>query len=474
MSLLTATSICVFILHAEQTSIMMTDSAEKLTIDFSFQFLHDEQTTKHQHYFPIWSIYKDEYHLLNTSYKNNQFYVSFGLDSTYYLIGDENLFKEDTHAIHMEYNKFNHSSSMMSNLFCRINDTIKRLVVPNIDMHNFTHIKTDGFYEVHFATNNEWNLFNFSLTKTQINHEYNYVEFTNEYSNINYVSSNAMTEDIINDNFNNISFQFTNLVDTDIDNLSLLFEFNRSSNMIIKGAIDTFNFDMIYKEVISDKREIKNENHIVNATTHWGHNIFNYCNYPVPSDYNYIYTTQWIDLYLDAIGTGENQYGIKQQLPECRDSYHPFWTDPYMNICQDPTDFLRTISNKQDVFTKVFECTSLNQRMTEYNWYYSIEQLQILAGNSYADKIKIVVHDHENNTMYSAVSMTDSYPIINLRNNRSLSNPLFYNISQPNTYYFDINAWNNYTSDTILLEYMNNNINNKCSEFHPFNYSYLN
>ena len=72
---------------------------------------------------------------------------------------------------------------------------------------------------------------------------------------------------------------------------------------------------------------------------------------------------------IQSVGTShhsstDNEYGIKSQLAERRDSYHKFWSDPYINMCQNPTDYSTTLTNKnQNVFTKVFQCKSLNEEM---------------------------------------------------------------------------------------------------------------
>eukprot|EP01083_Nonionella_stella_P073006 197110_1 len=162
--------------------------------------------------------------------------------------------------------------------------------------------------------------------------------------------------------------------------------------------------------------------------------LFQFCDYTVPSGYDYSFETEWVQLYLQRVSKGDGQsYGVRKQFPECRDSDHAFWDSDYVNLCDDSTAYLSDIGKKRDIYTKIFECNSFNQVMQDHRWYYTVEQLAIYAGSQYADRVKIIVRDYEQDTVYSVTSKSNTYPILSLRNNRSLSHPLYYTVNETNT-----------------------------------------
>ncbi len=264
---------------------------------------------------------------------------------------------------------------------------------------------------------------------------------------MNVVPTNIMIEDV---NRENININLSNIINKP-ETIEFEFEANRTSQMKIKGTIKQLNFDVVYKEINSS---VKNENNFING-------LDEFCNYPVPNSFEYTYITEWLDLYLD-------EYGAKQQSPECSDSNHPLWNNEYMNMCDTPTAYLKQYDNYNDIFTKVFEC---NNDEYMYKWYYDIEQLTILG--YYANRVKITVADYNSNSTYFAISNIDSYPIINLRNNRSLSHPLyeFVKMNDSSTYYFSMDDWDIDLSDITLLEYMDFNVNDSCDIYMSINES---
>eukprot|EP01083_Nonionella_stella_P073005 197107_1 len=104
-----------------------------------------------------------------------------------------------------------------------------------------------------------------------------------------------------------------------------------------------------------------NENQFVNDSGF--SDLFQFCDYTVPSGYDYSFETEWVQLYLQRVSKGDGQsYGVRKQFPECRDSDHAFWDS------DDSTAYLSDIGKKRDIYTKIFECNSFNQVMQDHRW----------------------------------------------------------------------------------------------------------
>eukprot|EP01083_Nonionella_stella_P132536 402973_1 len=132
--------------------------------------------------------------------------------------------------------------------------------------------------------------------------------------------------------------------------LTISFYLQLNPFLNVTDTYDKFNFDVMYEEVNS---ETLNENQFVNDSGF--SDLFQFCDYTVPSGYDYSFETEWVQLYLQRVSKGDGQsYGVRKQFPECRDSDHAFWDSDYVNLCDDSTAYLSDIGKKRDIYTKIY------------------------------------------------------------------------------------------------------------------------
>ena len=234
----------------------------------------------------------------------------------------------------------------------------------------------------------------------------------------------------------NIDKNNKSLIDSFIyNNISFDFEIRRSDNIKIYVKIDKFIFDAYFTE--TDNSNI-NENSLLNEKNLNTSKIYQHCDSPIPSKFDFSIESQWIDS-----GISPN-YAYKVPGINCHDSNRPFWDNKYENICDSPTGYLNTFT---DTFVKVFECDS---SLEQFKYYYTSDQLYYYS--NLADNVKIQVVDYDSfNTTYSVESKTNAYAATNLRNNRAISHP--YNWNDTGNY-FVFNVSQYWTGDEELLNAM--------------------
>eukprot|EP01083_Nonionella_stella_P218463 783386_1 len=425
--------------------IEITDANQRIFIDFYIQCTEVQPLN-------IFSIHNLDFSLLMLRIYNDSFYIFDHLVNGNI---DTGLISNHVYHIHIQQNKLKATNALKSNIYVSIGhyDGTSTVTASTLIYHdpyaNTTNPSLSASYDIQIEHRDEYQLYNFTAHTMDLSEAYTLQHFEREYL-LQSVPQNIMIEDLSDTNAltqDIHSFHTTFVDDMDhIEDSSHSFEFTRSSRLTIKGQIREFNFDVKYQQ---HNAEAINENSFLEHSNHSA--LFSHCEYPIPSQYQYSLETQWTD-------------------PECEENMED---SAYVHLCDTPTSYLSKWSDDHDVYTKIFECNALNGVMEDYHWYYSVAQLPFFADAQSADKIQIVVHDYEADAVYSVVSNPDTYPIINLRNNRSLSHPLYYTINQTKTYYFDMNAWNTSASDSVLLSTLNNNLHHKCHTFHAFDRSQL-
>eukprot|EP01083_Nonionella_stella_P132534 402969_1 len=358
----------IYINCLSDANVVWIDGNQRLTISFYLQlnpFLNVTDT------YDIFSIQNAQTgsHVTTLWCTNGTIYASLleyyrdTAQRRHYLIADSICQTGDAHDIHIEYNKLKRTNPIASNLCITIDHgDIQRLIYHNIFAANQTIDPSFvGAYDMLFGSS----IYNVSISTTNdYLQQYQLNDFEKEYV-LTYIPTNVMIHDLLAaDDEDDITRAYAKALNNTqyTDDLSFTFAFNRTSKLRIQGTIKEFNFDVMYEEVNS---ETLNENQFVNDSGF--SDLFQFCDYTVPSGYDYSFETEWVQLYLQRVSKGDGQsYCVRKQCPECRDSDHAFWDSDYVNLCDDSTAYLSDIGKKRDIYTKIFEC-KITGGITQWN-----------------------------------------------------------------------------------------------------------
>ena len=283
-----------------------------------------------------------------------------------------------------------------------------------------------------------------STYKLYLNNFMGYVDVSN-----NTIYDQIGTSNNFNKNFSiSLDEQYNqSLIDLFVyNNVSFEFEFKRHKNLKIYVKIDKFAFNAYFSET---DNSISNENNYLNSNSK-KNDLFNYCQYPIPNNFDISIDSKWIDSGIS------NNYHSKIAGNGCKDSNKEYWSSQYQTVCDSPTGYLNTQTDK---YVKIFECSSTDSIVNSFKYYYTRDQLKLRGNLANHVKIEVIAFDHDDNNsynVYTVISKTDSYAVGNLLYNRALSHPYNWNDSNAidNKNIIVLNASEYWQGDVRLLAAM--------------------